>query len=124
VSCGGRHRGKPDNATPFLQVRRNFLNAYRREFGPPVMLSFSAATKPKPGSSMKNLFQPEAVDEVISRVDTLQPATQRLWGKMDVAQMMAHCSAALDMAAGPAQSAAHVHWKVDRAVHQADLLQR
>jgi hypothetical protein len=49
---------------------------------------------------MKNLFQPEAVDEVISRVDTLQPATQRLWGKMDVAQMMAHCSAALEMAAG------------------------
>jgi hypothetical protein len=49
---------------------------------------------------MKNLFQPEAVDEVMARIDTLQPATQRLWGKMDVAQMMAHCSAALDMAAG------------------------
>jgi hypothetical protein len=37
---------------------------------------------------------------VIARIDTLQPATQRLWGKMDVAQMIAHCSAALDMAAG------------------------
>ena len=49
---------------------------------------------------MKNLFEPEAVDEVISRIDTLQPATQRQWGKMDVAQMMAHCSAALDMASG------------------------
>jgi len=49
---------------------------------------------------MKNLFQPEAVDEVIARIDTLQPATQRQWGKMDVAQMMAHCSAALDMASG------------------------
>jgi hypothetical protein len=49
---------------------------------------------------MKNLFQPESVDEVMARIDTLQPATQRLWGKMDVAQMMAHCSAALDMAAG------------------------
>jgi len=49
---------------------------------------------------MKNLFQSEAVDEVISRVDRLQPATQRQWGKMDVAQMMAHCSAALDMATG------------------------
>ncbi len=49
---------------------------------------------------MKNLFQTEAVDEVISRIDTLQPSTQHLWGKMDVAQMMAHCSAALDMALG------------------------
>ena len=49
---------------------------------------------------MKNLFQREAVDEVIVRIDTLQPATQRQWGKMDVAQMMAHCSAALDMASG------------------------
>jgi len=49
---------------------------------------------------MKNLFQQEAVDEVIARIDTLQPATQRQWGKMDVAQMMAHCSAALDMASG------------------------
>ncbi|MFZ0957002.1 MAG: DUF1569 domain-containing protein [Candidatus Sulfotelmatobacter sp.] len=49
---------------------------------------------------MKNLFQPGAVDEVISRIDKLQPTTQHLWGKMDVAQMMAHCSTTLDMAAG------------------------
>ena len=49
---------------------------------------------------MKNLFEREAVDEVLSRIDTLQPATQRQWGKMDVAQMMAHCSCALDMASG------------------------
>ena len=49
---------------------------------------------------MKNLFEREAVGAVISRIDTLQPATRRQWGKMDVAQMMAHCSAALDMASG------------------------
>jgi len=49
---------------------------------------------------MKNLFERETVDEVIARIDKLQPATQRQWGKMDVAQMMAHCSAALDMASG------------------------
>ena len=41
------------------------------------------------GKSMKNLFQPEAVDEVMARIGTLQPATPRVWGKMDVAQMMA-----------------------------------
>ncbi len=49
---------------------------------------------------MKNLFQREAVDELIARIDTLQPSAQHQWGKMDVAQMLAHCSAALDMASG------------------------
>ena len=49
---------------------------------------------------MKNLFERQAVDEVICRIDRLQSASQHLWGKMDVAQMMAHCSAALDMASG------------------------
>ncbi len=49
---------------------------------------------------MKNLYQPETVEEMISRIEKLQPATPRQWGKMDVAQMMAHCSATLDMASG------------------------
>jgi Protein of unknown function (DUF1569) len=49
---------------------------------------------------MKNLFEKETVDEVCSRIDSLQPAIQRQWGKMDVAQMLAHCSAAMDMATG------------------------
>lgn len=49
---------------------------------------------------MKNLFEKDTTEEVITRIDTLQAATQRQWGKMDVAQMMAHCSAALDMASG------------------------
>lgn len=49
---------------------------------------------------MKTLYEKETVDEVLSRIDQLQPAAQRQWGKMDVAQMMAHCSAALDMATG------------------------
>jgi hypothetical protein len=49
---------------------------------------------------MDNLFQPSAVDRLISRIEQLQPTSQRQWGKMDVAQMMAHCSAAIDMASG------------------------
>jgi hypothetical protein len=43
---------------------------------------------------MRNLFEPEAVQEVMNRIEQLKPASQRQWGKMDVAQMMAHCSAA------------------------------
>jgi len=49
---------------------------------------------------MKNLFEKATVEEIISRIDALQPTSRRQWGKMDVAQMMAHCSAAMDMATG------------------------
>jgi hypothetical protein len=49
---------------------------------------------------MKSLFRREDIEELISRIDQLEPRSQRLWGKMDVAQMMAHCSGALDMACG------------------------
>jgi hypothetical protein len=49
---------------------------------------------------MRNLFEPEAVQEVMARIEQLRASTQRRWGKMDVAQMMAHCSAALEMASG------------------------
>jgi len=49
---------------------------------------------------MKHLFQQETVDEIVARIEKLQPASPRQWGKMDVAQMMAHCSATMDMASG------------------------
>jgi hypothetical protein len=49
---------------------------------------------------MKNLFDQSAVDEVMARIEQLNQGSQRQWGKMDVAQMMAHCSAALEMASG------------------------
>src|SRR5688572_8308068 len=49
---------------------------------------------------MKNLFEPETLYEVVSRIDKLQPASPRQWGKMDAAQMMAHCSITIDIASG------------------------
>lgn len=45
---------------------------------------------------MRNLLEPEAVEEVM--IEQLKPTSQCQWGKMDVAQMMAHCSATLEMA--------------------------
>jgi hypothetical protein len=51
-------------------------------------------------SIMKNIFHPETLEEIKQRINKLQPNTQRLWGKMEVAQMMAHCTAALEVAAG------------------------
>jgi hypothetical protein len=49
---------------------------------------------------MRNPFEPEAVQEVMRRIEQLKPSSQRRWGKMGVTQMMAHCSAALEMASG------------------------
>jgi hypothetical protein len=49
---------------------------------------------------MKNLFERETIDEVIARIDNLQPTSLRQWGKMDVAQMLAHCSITMDIASG------------------------
>ena len=43
---------------------------------------------------MKNLFDKEAYAEVTSRIGKLSPDTKGLWGKMEVAQMMAHCKEA------------------------------
>ncbi len=49
---------------------------------------------------MKTLYQKEAVDEIISRINKLLPGTQRQWGKMNVEQMLAHCSTGLETAIG------------------------
>lgn len=49
---------------------------------------------------MKNLFEKETVEEILSRINRLQPASPRQWGKMDVAQMLAHCANTMDMACG------------------------
>ena len=49
---------------------------------------------------MKNLFEAAASDEVKQRIAQLRPDSERLWGKMNSAQALAHCSAAFEMATG------------------------
>lgn len=44
---------------------------------------------------VKNIFDTKTFDEIISRVNSLNPNSQRLWGKMTVSQMLAHLVAAL-----------------------------
>ena len=43
---------------------------------------------------MKNLFDKNAYNEITNRINTLTPQSQRQWGKMEVAQMLAHCKEA------------------------------
>lgn len=47
--------------------------------------------------SWKNLFDQKECQETIERINKLTPETQGLWGKMDVAQMMAHCNVAYEI---------------------------
>ena len=49
---------------------------------------------------VKNLFDAAAVEDVKARMARLRPDSERLWGKMTPAQMLAHCSAAIGMAVG------------------------
>lgn len=49
---------------------------------------------------MKTLFQKEIVDEIYGRINKLTPQRQRVWGKMNVEQMFAHCSVGIKSASG------------------------
>jgi hypothetical protein len=49
---------------------------------------------------VKNLFDPAVKQDIIVRINKLTPQSQRQWGKMDVAQMLAHCQMPLGVATG------------------------
>ncbi|MBO0588468.1 DUF1569 domain-containing protein [Sporosarcina sp. E16_8] len=49
---------------------------------------------------MKNIFNHMHTAEVLKRIDKLSPNSQPRWVKMDVAQMLAHCSSFQDIAMG------------------------
>lgn len=47
--------------------------------------------------ALANIFSKEISQQVIDRINKLSPATQALWGKMSVDQMLAHCSVTYEM---------------------------
>ncbi len=49
---------------------------------------------------MKSLLETNALAEALQRLEQLSPETKGQWGKMDVAQMMAHVSNGLELAMG------------------------
>lgn len=49
---------------------------------------------------MKNLFEAASQAEVKARVQRLRPDSEREWGKMSVAQAVAHCAASMETALG------------------------
>lgn len=49
---------------------------------------------------IKNLLEPAVKQEIIERVNKLHPQSARQWGKMDVAQMLAHLQVPVGVALG------------------------
>jgi hypothetical protein len=49
---------------------------------------------------MKNLFEAARAGEVKQRIAQLRPDSERLWGKMNPAQALEHCSRGMEMALG------------------------
>lgn len=51
---------------------------------------------------MKSLFESATIAEVMERLSALRPETERMWGTMNAAQALAHCSAVMELAVGDA----------------------
>lgn len=49
---------------------------------------------------IKNLFNTEVKDQILERINKLTPESQQKWGKMNVAQMMAHLQLPIEVAYG------------------------
>ena len=47
-----------------------------------------------------SIFRPADLDAVLARIRGLAPDTARVWGKMDAAQMFAHCQVPIRVALG------------------------
>lgn len=47
---------------------------------------------------MKNIFDLEATNSLIERINALEPNSKPLWGKMSADQMLAHCNVTYEMA--------------------------
>ena len=49
---------------------------------------------------IKNLFDPAVKQDILVRINKLTPASKPLWGKMNVAQMLAHLQVPIGVADG------------------------
>ncbi len=47
--------------------------------------------------ALPNIFSVEISNQLIQRINSLNPESSALWGKMNVAQMLAHCNVTYEM---------------------------
>jgi hypothetical protein len=53
---------------------------------------------------VKNIFDPGVKQDIVVRINNLTPDSKGQWGKMTVAQMMAHCQVPMGVALGTHKS--------------------
>ena len=56
---------------------------------------------------MQNIYDRNVCDAHIARIDKLTKETRPLWGKMNAAQMLAHCNKPYEMVCDPNYAATH-----------------
>src|SRR5471030_2005569 len=66
----------------------------------PVAIPFEKRFRTVGGAVMKSLFEPADRASIFERLNALQTSASRQWGKMNSAQMLAHCSAAIETSTG------------------------
>lgn len=49
---------------------------------------------------IKNLFEPAVKQDIVARIHKLTPQSRSRWGRMNVAQMLAHCQKPIEVALG------------------------
>ena len=75
---------------------------------------------------IKTIFDATDYEAIKKRIEELKPDSERLWGKMDSAQMLAHCSVPLEQGIGKATfvdesnffSKTVIRWFVFRQIKQ------
>ena len=50
--------------------------------------------------AIKSIFDASSYEQIKKRIENLQPNAVRLWGKLDAAQMLAHCCIPIEQAIG------------------------
>jgi hypothetical protein len=61
---------------------------------------------------MKSLFNSTENQEIIERIGKLTHSSQSLWGKMNVSQMLAHCTISLKIAFGEIKPKSNIFLKL------------
>lgn len=61
---------------------------------------------------VKSLFDPDVKQGIVDRINKLTPGAQNQWGRMNAAQMLAHCQAPLGVAVGRHQLKANFFFRL------------
>ena len=73
---------------------------------------------------MKSIFNTTDNQEIIARINSLNPESQAKWGKMTVDQMLSHCIAPIDVAFGNSNLKANFFMQILGKMVKAKMLKQ